>query len=157
MSGIEALQPLIGTWELDADFPAMPEFQGAGITGRAVFEWILNGAFLLERSEVSHPDAPDGYALIGVDGETGDYIQHYFDSRGIARVYAMTFDGKVWTLKRDEPDFMSLEFAQRFTGTFSDDGRTIRGRYEICHDGRTWEHDFDLIYRRLDDAGEDGS
>jgi hypothetical protein len=33
-------------------------------------------------------------------------------------------------------------------GTFSNDGDTISGRWEICHDGTTREHDFDLTYRR---------
>jgi hypothetical protein len=52
----------------------------------------------------------------------------------------------VWKLWRDEPDFAPLDFAQRFTGTFSNAGETISGRWEICHDGTTWEHDFDLTY-----------
>jgi hypothetical protein len=38
---------------------------------------------------------------------------------------------------------------QRFTGEFSGDGRTISGRWETSQDGSTWEHDFDLIYRRV--------
>ena len=47
------------------------------------------------------------------------------------------------------PDFSPLDFAQRFTGTFSDDGQTIAGDWEIAHDGSTWEHDFDLTYVRV--------
>ena len=74
---------------------------------------------------------------------------HYFDSRGIARVYAMSLEDGVWTLWREAPDFSSLDFAQRFTGTFSDDGTTIVGRWETAHDGATWEHDFDLTYVRV--------
>ena len=31
--------------------------------------------------------------MIGPDAGDG-YTQHYFDSRGIARLYAMTFDGR---------------------------------------------------------------
>jgi hypothetical protein len=42
-----------------------------------------------------------------------------------------------------------LDFSQRFTGTFGDDVRTIRGRWEICRDGSTWEHDFDFVYTRV--------
>jgi hypothetical protein len=40
------------------------------------------------------------------------------------------------------------EFASP-AGTFGDDVRTIRGRWEICRDGSTWEHDFDLVYTRV--------
>jgi hypothetical protein len=40
-------------------------------------------------------------------------------------------------------------FAQRFTGRFEDDGRTIAGRWEIAHDGTSYETDFDLIYTKV--------
>ena len=56
----------------------------------------------------------------------------------------MSFEDGTWKLWRDAPDFSPLEFAQRFSGTFSADGTTIAGRWEIRHDGTTWEHDFDL-------------
>jgi len=56
----------------------------------------------------------------------------------------MSLEDGVWKLWRDEPDFSPLDLAQRFTGTFSDDGKSIAGRWEISHDGKTWEHDFDL-------------
>jgi hypothetical protein len=61
----------------------------------------------------------------------------------------MTFRDGVWTLLRDSPDFSPLEFWQRFTGEFSADARTISGRWETSKDGSTWEHDFDLTYRKL--------
>jgi hypothetical protein len=77
------------------------------------------------------------------------YLQHYFDSRGVARVYEMSFDDGVWKLSRKSADFSPLHFAQRFTGTFSDDGRTIDGRCETSGDGSSWEHDFDLTYIKV--------
>jgi hypothetical protein len=61
----------------------------------------------------------------------------------------MSVEDGVWKLWRDEPDFSALDFSQHFAGTFSADGRTIDGRWEICHDGTTWEHDFDLTYTRV--------
>ena len=70
---------------------------------------------------MDHPEAPDGIAIIGFDADKGAYAQHYFDSRGVARVYEMSFDDGVWKLWRDSPGF-----SQRFAGTFSDDGNTIR-------------------------------
>ena len=81
------------------------------------------------------------------DGEA--YTQHYFDSRGVARVYAMTFRDGMWALLRDAPDFTPLDFCQRFTGEFSADGGTINGRWETSQDGSTWERDFDLTYRKV--------
>jgi hypothetical protein len=143
---MEHLEPFVGEWTLRIAFPGAPPMEG----GRVVFEWMEGKRFLIERWEVPVPEAPDGIALIGVDAErAGGYLQHYFDSRGVARVYRMGFENGVWTLRREEADFSPLDFAQRYTGTFSDDGRTIAGRWEIAHDGTTWEHDFDLTYLRV--------
>ena len=51
----------------------------------------------------------------------------------------------VWELWRDSPNL-----SQCFTGTFSDDGKTITGRWERSSDGSNWEHDFDLTYVKVD-------
>jgi hypothetical protein len=93
--------------------------------------------------------APDGIAIIGFDHDPGAYQQHYFDSRGVARVYSMTFDDGAWRLLRDKPDVLPLDFSQRFIATFSGDGNTIRGIWEAWSDGTKWTHDFELIYTRL--------
>jgi hypothetical protein len=140
------LTPLVGEWSVQAVAPWAP----SDLRGRTVFEWMMGGTFLLQRWEVPVEEAPDGLAIIGPDPErNGGYVQHYFDSRGVARVYAMRFEDGVWTLSRTEADVSPLDFAQRFTGTITDDGRTIRCRWEISHDGTTWEHDFDLVYTRV--------
>ncbi len=81
----------------------------------------------MQRWEVPDPAIPDGIAIIGFDPDRGTYLQHYFDSRGVARLYEMGFDDEVWTLRRESADFSPLDFAQRFMGRFSEDGRTITG------------------------------
>jgi hypothetical protein len=140
------LAPFVGEWKILAVFESMT---ASDMGGRVSFEWLPGKRFLIERWEIPVPEAPDGIAIIGADPQSeGNYLQHYFDSRGIARVYKMKVEEGVWTLWRDEPDFSALDFSQRFTGTFSADGKTIAGRWEICHDGTTWEHDFDLTYTR---------
>lgn len=86
------MDKFVGAWNLEAIFP-----QGSPIEGshgaRASFEWTLGGAFLVEHSEVDHPDAPDGFKVVAPSGD--GYTQHHFDSRGVARIYHMTFDGRV--------------------------------------------------------------
>jgi hypothetical protein len=143
---LDALAPFVGEWSMVPTFEGMPPADaGAPVT----FEWLSGRRFLIERWEVPVPEAPDGIAVIGADPEReGGYLQHYFDSRGVARVYKMSFEDGVWQLWRDEPDFSPLDFRQRYTGAFAENGRTITGAWEICHDGKTWEHDFDLTYRR---------
>jgi hypothetical protein len=143
---LEALAPLVGEWSLAAAFKDMPPTDAGA---RVTFEWLPGKKFLVERWEVPVPAAPDGIAIIGPDPNSkGNYLQHYFDTRGVARVYKMSFEDAVWKLWRQEPDFSPLDFSQRFTGIFSDDGESIAGRWEICHDGKTWEHDFDLTYSK---------
>ena len=140
------LEPFIGEWYTEAMFPAGG---ASGVGGRTAFEWMPGRQFVVQRWEVKHPDAPDGIAVIGFDVLKQTYVQHYFDSRGVARLYEMGFDGDAWTLSRTDPDFSPLDFFQRFTATFSDDDRTIEGSWEISHDGSVWQRDFDLRYRKL--------
>ena len=105
--------------------------------------------YLFQRSEIPHPDFPDSISIIAVDPNGEAYTQHYFDSRGVARTYEMTFNDGVWELLRDAPDFSPLDFSQRFIGTFSADGRTIEGEWQTSPDGQAWERDFGLIYRKI--------
>jgi hypothetical protein len=143
---LERLDVFVGEWTTEASFPLAP--RGGG-TGRTVFEWILDGQFLVQRSEVPHPSAPDSMAIIGPDPEHAAYTQHYFDSRGVVRVYTMTLADGTWELSRVSPDFSPLAFSQRFTGTFSDDGNVIQGRWESLNTGSNWVQDFDLTYTKV--------
>ena len=147
---LEALDAFVGEWDVEAHFPdaAPAPVAGRPVVGRAVFEWMLGGAFLTQRITIPDPGAPDSFAIIGVDPGREAYTQHYFDSRGVARVYAMTLSDGVWTLLREAPDFTPLDFSQRFTGRFSDDGKTMTGSWEVRTDGSSWEHDFDLTYSK---------
>jgi len=128
-----SLDALIGEW--DVEFTVFGE-KGRG---RMTCEWELDRAFLLQRSNAEHPDAPDGLCVIAPQ-EDGGHIQHYFDSRGVVRRYEMTLDEGMWTLTRDD--------VQRFIGRFEDGGATIRGTWEWKRGGR-WEKDFDLLYSRV--------
>ena len=144
---LERLEPLVGEWRVEA--PGLPFPSELADAARTTFEWTLGGAFLLQRTSIPVPEAPDSLSVIGLDAGDG-YTQHYFDSRGIARLYAMTFDGRDWTLERHAPDFSPLPFHQRWRGTLSAGGDTIEGRWEKSPDGRDWELDFELTYRLVD-------
>ena len=144
---MKRLEPFIGEWSMEmlmADQEAMPD-----VGARVSFEWMPGERWLVERWHVPVPEAPDGVAIIGFDEGRRTFLQHYFDQRGIARVYEMTFEEGVWTLERTKADFSPFEFGQRFTGTFSEDGRRIDGTWEIALDLETWEKDFDLSYVRV--------
>ena len=146
------LDVFVGEWVMEAQFPgdqpAPSSPTGEGPRALSWFEWALDRQFLLQRTEISIPEAPDSLTIISADPQTGAYTQHYYDSRGVARLYAMSLADGVWTLTRESPDFAPLDFQQRFTGTFSPDGNTISGAWEKRLDG-DWEHDFALTYRRV--------
>jgi hypothetical protein len=143
---LERLDVFVGEWVLEAPFPG---------EGRSRFEWGVGRQFLLQRTEVSVPQAPSSLAIVAADLQTGAYTQHYYDSRGVVRLYAMTLGDGVWTLTREAADFTPLEFQQRYQGTFSADGNTISGAWEKRSPGGgagvggQWEHDFGLTYHRV--------
>ncbi len=135
------LEALVGEWRIEAGPPGGPPWPGGG---RVTFEWLDGTPLLLERSHVALPEAPDGVAVIGCDGMSDTYYRLYTDERDVQRVYAMSLSDGVWRLWRD-----GQPFSQRFTGTFSGDGRVIAGRWEIEDDGR-WTTDFELTYTKLE-------
>jgi hypothetical protein len=142
----EALTPLIGEWRLTM---LLSGIDLPDVDARVTFEWMGDKAFVLQRWTVPLPEAPDGLAVIGWDEGRGTFLQHYFDERGVARVYEMGFEDGVWTLERTKPDFSDFNFSQRSTGRFSEDGNRIDCVLEIAHDHETWEKDFDLVYTRV--------
>ena len=139
----DALDVLAGEWTVQAGIPDVPP-------GRVVFEWDLDRAFLVQRSAIPKSVFPSSLSLIARDATTGGFTQHYFDSRGVVRLYRMSLQDGVWTLLHTEPDFSPLDFAKRFEGTFGAGGSSIDGRWETSSDGgTTWELDFPLTYTRI--------
>jgi len=138
---IDALEPLIGEWAIEPRFERVEVPRDA--SGRTTFEWMPGKRFVIQRWEISVPEAPDGLALLGPHEDRDGLVQHYFDSRGVHRVYDMTLEDGVWTLERLHPGF-----DQRYTGTFSDDRSRIEGAWEMRNDA-DWFKDFELDYVRL--------
>jgi hypothetical protein len=141
---VGALEPLIGEWAVEMELP------GAGpMRGTTSFAWLFGRSFVVQEASAEHPDAPRGHMILAPDpARPGGFLQHYFDSRGVVRLYAMTFDGHTWTLERSRPDFSPLEFQQRWTATLDADGDVISGQWERTDGGGAWLLDFRLTYRR---------
>ena len=138
---LRALDRFVGEWTMTAGPPDGPPWPG---DGRVRFEWIEGGAFLIQRWTIALPEAPDGMAIIGCDAANQTYYQLYSDERGVCRVYAMDLRDNEWTLRREGPPF-----AQRFHGTFSEDGSTITGGWELAEDGEHWRTDFNVTYTKV--------
>jgi hypothetical protein len=148
---MKELQHLVGQWITEASHPALP---GVDVHGSADIEWLEGEQFLIHRSKMDHPDFPDGISIIGhterdrVDDEPaagGDkpLTMHYFDSRGVFRVYEVSIDESAWKIWRNAPGF-----SQRFTGAVTDGGKIIAGLWQISKDDKTWDDDLRITYRR---------
>jgi hypothetical protein len=111
--------------------------------GHVNFEWIEEGALLVMRQSEQSGQPPSARWAVGRDESGADYKVLYSDSRGVSRVYEMSFSEGLWRLWRTTP-----EFSQRFEGRVSPDGKTITSHWEKSFDGTTWEHDFDITYSR---------
>ncbi len=138
---IQELAAFVGEWELAVDLPGAED-----VRGNVSFEPL--GDVLVQRVSIPVAEAPDSCCVIVV--ADGGFVQHYFDSRGIARLYDMTFDGFTWTLERTKADFTPLEFQQRYVGVFSADRSTLDGEWQSSGDGTRWSRDFGLTYRRIE-------
>jgi hypothetical protein len=150
---LKPLNRLVGNWTTEATHPALP---GVVVHGRVAVEWLEGARFLIHRARTDHPDFPDSISIIGftdrdrVDDSTGTVppagiptlSMHYFDSRGVARVYEAGIDDKSWRTWRDAPGF-----SQRFTGTFTDGYDTIAGLSQLRRESH-WEDDLKITYRR---------
>ena len=136
---VDELEPLVGEWTTEVRMPGRDEV----VRGRATFEWLEGGGYLIQRAVMDDPVFPRGVMVIGPDAAGERVVQLYFDSRGVARIYDVSFADGVLRLWRDGPDF-----AQRYSGRLSADATTIDGAWEICEDGETWRHDFALTYSK---------
>ena len=148
------LAQLVGSWTTEATHPSMP---GVIVRGTVDVEWLEGEHFLIHRARSEHPDFPDSISIIGLTGQDrvndvaaatsgADDAQlrmHYYDSRGVFRVYDVDIGEKYWRLSRDAP-----EFSQRYSGAITDSGDTIKGVWQLNRDNGHWADDLAITYRR---------
>jgi hypothetical protein len=138
---LKQLEILIGEWDMVGSHPAFP----SAVQGHSSFEWLKEGALLVWHFAWERPGPPSALSVIGHDeAEAEDTCSMlYTDERGVARIYQMRLDGGVWQIWREAPGF-----AQRMTGTVSEDGHTIVVHGALSRDGSHWEPDLEVTYTR---------
>ena len=142
---LDALQPFIGEWSVEGRHVALPNVV---IRGRSVFEWWGDRVWLMHHSTFDHPDFPDSISVIGATRPDGGLALHWFDTRGVHRLFDMTFDRGVWTLDRKAVG--PNDFDQRMHAAFSADGNTITGDFEATEPGaHEMRHDLSVTYTRV--------
>jgi hypothetical protein len=137
----EEWQTLVGRWAIDASHQMLP---GEEIRGEMTFEWLDGHRLLIQRSHYDHPDIPDAIAVVGVIDD--QLSMHYYDSRGVHRVFMVSFaDGTL----RCARNASAPDFSQRLTLTVSSDANAITGQAELSNDGADWQDDLAITYRRV--------
>jgi hypothetical protein len=136
---LKHLEVLVGEWQTSGAHPYIPDTE---LHGRASFQWIEGGAFLMMRSEVDHPKIPDGIEIIGSDDKAGTYCMLHFDERGTSRKYNVSINETQLKWWRHDSDF-----SQRFTMDIRKDKLVSYG--EMARDSGEWEKDLLLIYSKL--------
>ena len=146
---MQEFEPLIGTWHGDGELPIEPPIT---ISVEATIERL--GAFIVLRTVGEPAEMPDTLSVIGGAPDGQPQPMHYFDSRGVKRLFMTAVEGSTWRIWRaptedwNGPD--GPGFNQQFIGEISADGTTIEGRWErgMGDAGDAWELDFPITYRR---------
>ena len=142
-------EPLIGTWHGAGEVPIDPPMR---ISVEATIERM--GEFVVLCSVGEPAEMPDSVSVIGGAPDGEPQPMHYFDSRGVRRLFLMSLEGSTWRIWRapgedwNGPD--GPGFNQRFIGEISPDGATIDGRWErgTGEKDDEWELDFPFRYVR---------
>lgn len=150
MTRAAGLDILLGHWRASGELPIEPPLRIATDT---TIERL--GAFIVIRSIGEPDDMPDSLSVIGGAPDGEPQPMHYFDSRGVRRLFMTTLEGSTWSIWRapgedpNGPD--GPGFDQRFIGEIAPDAQTIVGRWERGggDDGDAWELDFPITYTRI--------
>lgn len=92
------LDVFVGEWVLEGRFPgdspAAPNAAEGGPMAHSWFEWVLDRQFLLQRTEIPVPGAPDSLSIVSADPQTGAYTQQ--DGNTISSAWEKCPDGGGW-------------------------------------------------------------
>ena len=146
---MDSFEPLIGAWHGEGELPIEPPMT---ITVEATVDRL--GEFIVLKSAGHSSDVPDSISIIGGAPDGEPQPMHYFDSRGVQRLFMTSVEGSTWKIWRapgedwNGPD--GPGFNQRYIGEISVDGNTITGRWDrgLGDAGDEWEIDFPLDYVR---------
>jgi hypothetical protein len=126
---MKEFEPLIGEWHGEGEVPIEPPMK---ISVEATIERL--GKFIVLRSISEPSEVPDNVSIIGGAPDGEPQPMHYFDARGVERLYLMALDGTTWKIWRAPGEDWNGPhgpgFNQRFIGEISADGKRIEGRWE---------------------------
>jgi len=146
---MKQFEQLIGEWHGEGEIPLGPPMK---IYVEAKVERL--GEFIVLSSVGEPAEVPDSVSIIGGAADGEPQPMHYFDARGVKRLYMTALEGSTWKIWRAPGEDWNGPhgpgFNQRFIGDIAPDGRTIEGRWErgMGAAGDRWEIDFRINYFR---------
>jgi hypothetical protein len=146
---VKEFEPLIGEWHGQGELSTEPPIRMSVETNIKRL-----GEFIVFSSAGEPAELPDSVSIIGGAPDGEPQPMHYFDDRGVQRLYMMGLEGSTWKIWRAPGEDWNGRhgpgFNQRFIGEISADRRTIEGRWErgTGDAGDEWEIDFLITYTR---------
>ena len=129
----ERLATLVGRWRTEGWTVQTDAEPALRIDAVDTYEWLPGRFGLLHGVDARVGDERvEGAEIIGWEPSRGAYVTQYFGSDGPNAYEASLTDqdgALVWTMRSR---------ADRFTGTFSDDGETITGHWEQRDEEDNW-------------------
>jgi hypothetical protein len=135
----ERLGVLVGRWRTEGWTMETAEAPSARIDAVDTYEW-LPGRFDARVGD----QHVEGAEIIGWDPARNAYITQYFGSDGPNSYEATLVEeggSLVWSMRSR---------ADRFTGTFNEDGSTITGRWELLDGDDKWRPWMEITLRKAD-------
>jgi len=139
----EPLDVFVGVWKTAGEEKGGAERPSVKFTAEDTYEWLPGGYFLFHRFDADMPDGNvKGVEIIGYSTESQTFPMYSFDSLGNATVLQGKNEGERWTI---------LGESIRFTGSFSDNGKTFNGLWEMRSDGgAAWQPWMDVTLRKME-------
>jgi hypothetical protein len=139
---LKHLELFVGKWNTQGEIKASPYSPAGKIIGTDTYEWLPGGFFLVHRVDVRTGDQKnESIEIIGYDAMRKTYPMHSFDSQGNHIVMQASVVGDTWTF---------IGVSMRFMGAFSDDGKSISGKWEYFDDDSSWHHWMDVRLTKVE-------
>jgi hypothetical protein len=127
---LRELERMVGSWK-----------ESGGYNGNSFYEWMDGGFFLIHRFEGTAPTGRHvkGIEYIGFDEDTQTLRSHLMDNNGCNFTYTYQLEGDTlmnWFGEKGSENF--------YKGIFSNDGNTIKGRWQ-WPEGKERIGGFDVI------------
>lgn len=132
-SALKRLEKLVGTWELvGRTFDSKED----NIKGQVTIEWILDGFFLLQKGTMEMTDMKiQSWAIIGYDEKTDTFPEYVYESMG-SKPLSYT-----WNIKGNNVTHWTK--GAKYTGTFSEDGKILKGSWKAEGTEKTAANTYD--------------